>query len=69
MSNLLDSLEIVGDVVADPGEGPCWDPVGGTLHWVDISAGRLHRTVPVSGATTTSELGPAGIPLPLAVLD
>lgn len=58
MSNPLDSLEPVGDVVADLGEGPCWDPVGGTLYWVDIPAGRLHRTVPASGATTTSELGP-----------
>ena len=58
MSNPLDSLELVGDVLADLGEGPCWDPVGGTLYWVDIPAGRLHRTVPASGATTTSELGP-----------
>jgi len=58
MSNPLDSLELVGDVVADLGEGPCWDPAGGTLYWVDISAGRLHRTVPASGATTTCELGP-----------
>ena len=33
MSNPLDSLELVGDVVADLGEGPCWDPVGGTLYW------------------------------------
>ncbi len=58
MGNLLGSLELVGDVVADLGEGPCWDPAGGTLYWVDIVAGRLHRTVPASGATTTSELGP-----------
>ena len=58
MSNPLDSLELVGDVIADLGEGPCWGPVGGTLYWVDIPAGRLHRTVPASGATTTSELGP-----------
>ncbi len=58
MSNFLGSLELVGDVVADLGEGPCWDPAGRILYWVDIAAGRLHRPVPASGATTTSELGP-----------
>jgi sugar lactone lactonase YvrE len=25
------------------GEGPCWDSSSGSLYWVDITAGRVHR--------------------------
>ena len=67
--------EPVGEVVAELGEGPCWDTTGttgttgtmgpvapagppdGTLLWVDIPGGRVHRTVPSSGKTTTMDLG------------
>jgi sugar lactone lactonase YvrE len=75
MHQTIDSsqAEPVGDVVAELGEGPCWDtsgpaaqvapvgPVGpadGTLLWVDIPGGRLHRTAPSSGETATVDLGP-----------
>jgi sugar lactone lactonase YvrE len=63
MHQTIDSsqAEPVGDVVAELGEGPCWDPTGpagGTLLWVDIPGGRLHRTDPRSGDTTTASLGP-----------
>jgi sugar lactone lactonase YvrE len=48
----------VGAVRAELGEGPAWDAVAGVLWWVDIPAGRVHRTDPASGATTTTELEP-----------
>jgi sugar lactone lactonase YvrE len=28
--------------VAELGEGPCWDPVSGSLYWVDAPAGLVH---------------------------
>jgi sugar lactone lactonase YvrE len=58
MHQTIDSsqAEPVGDVVAGLGEGPCW--VDGTVLWVDIPGGRLHRTDPESGQTATIDLGP-----------
>ena len=29
--------------IAELGEGPCWDHFTGSLYWVDIPAGRVHR--------------------------
>jgi sugar lactone lactonase YvrE len=58
MHQTIDSsqAEPVGDVVAELGEGPCW--ADGTVLWVDIPGGRLHRTDPGSGQTATIDLGP-----------
>ena len=39
------------------GEGPHWDDAAGELLRVDISRGRVHRLEPVSGRTSTIELG------------
>lgn len=58
--------EPVGDTVAEWGEGPCWDTGSGTLLWVDIPAGAIHRTDPHTGNTTTDRLPP---PVSLAVPD
>jgi sugar lactone lactonase YvrE len=49
--------EVVADVGARHGEGPLWHPVDGTLDWVDLAAGLLHRTDPRSGATETIDVG------------
>jgi sugar lactone lactonase YvrE len=42
------SVQAASDVVAELGEGPCWD--GATLLWVDIPAGRLPVIYPTSCA-------------------
>ena len=47
----------VGEVSADLGEGPYWDAGSSTLIWVDIHAGLLHRTDPVTGDTRTADIG------------
>lgn len=55
----------VGDTVAEFGEGPCWDRDTGTLLWVDIPAGAIHRTDPDTGRTTTREVpAPVSMVLP-----
>jgi len=50
-------IEPVGEVVAKLGEGPYWDASSSTLIWVDIPAGLLHRTDPVTGNTETADIG------------
>ena len=45
------------DARADLGEGPCWDSESGRLYWVDINAGRIHATDPVTGDDRTIEAG------------
>jgi sugar lactone lactonase YvrE len=55
----------VCDVVAGLGEGPVWDPATGTVVWVDIPGGILHRTAPDSGLTVSRDLGaPLALALP-----
>ncbi|MGW3510067.1 SMP-30/gluconolactonase/LRE family protein [Streptomyces sp. NPDC000994] len=38
------------------GEGPVWDVAGSRLHWVDIAAGHIHTSDPVTGRTTSLTL-------------
>jgi sugar lactone lactonase YvrE len=45
------------DARAGLGEGPCWDSESGRLYWVDIDAGRIHATDPVTGNDRIIEAG------------
>ena len=54
---MADKVDLVLDARAELGEGPIWDPDAGQLVWVDIQAGRLHRTDPSTGADSTLEVG------------
>ena len=51
------SIEVVIDLHARLGEGPCWDHRSGRLVWVDILAGLVHMTDPRTGVTTTVPVG------------
>ncbi|MGW2180696.1 SMP-30/gluconolactonase/LRE family protein [Streptomyces sp. NPDC001732] len=48
--------EIVIPGRAAVGEGPVWDAAAGRLHWVDIPAGHIHSSDPVTGRTARLEL-------------
>jgi sugar lactone lactonase YvrE len=50
-------VEAVGPVRAELGEGPCWDARTGSLLWVDIDGGDVHRTDPRTGHTETTRVG------------
>ncbi|TCP56576.1 sugar lactone lactonase YvrE [Tamaricihabitans halophyticus] len=50
-------VEALAETTASLGEGPHWDAATGTLLWVDISAGEVHRSDPDSGRTKTLRLG------------
>jgi sugar lactone lactonase YvrE len=49
------SVDVVVRTRATLGEGPCWDH--GTLLWVDLSSGTLHRSDPSAGRDDVRELG------------
>jgi len=54
---MADEVDLVLDARAELGEGPIWDPDAGRLVWVDIQAGRLHRTDPSTGEDSTQDVG------------
>ncbi|MBE1443606.1 SMP-30/gluconolactonase/LRE family protein [Paenibacillus sp. OAS669] len=48
--------ELVLDLKATLGEGPCWDSRSGTLYWVDIKQNQLHAYCPEQGTNRTITL-------------
>lgn len=67
MSALLDvTVELVLDSRSDLGEGPVWDDRTGTLVWVDLTVGDVHRFAPSSGKDTL--VASIGTPVGAAVL-
>lgn len=55
--------EVVVPAGAELGERPVWDPATGSLIWVDIHAGRLHRYRPGQGSDVVLELAADGHPV------
>lgn len=53
----MGSARHVLDTRARLAEGPAWDPVSGTLFWVDIYNHRVHRFNPASGETRFYDVG------------
>lgn len=51
--------EIALDARADLGEGPTWDAATGTLLWVDVLVGRVHRFDPTTGVDRSFGVGQA----------
>lgn len=54
MSNY--SLELLLDLKATLGEGPCWDRRNGLLYWVDIKENAVHAYDPYKGMNRTIRL-------------
>ncbi len=54
----------VGEVRAEHGEGPAWDATSGVLLWVDMLAGRLHRTSADGGDEVTEYDQPVCVAVP-----
>lgn len=59
--------EVVPVPAARLGEGPRWDERTGTLLWVDIPAGRVHRLDPADDSHVVLDVGqPVGVAVPHA---
>jgi sugar lactone lactonase YvrE len=50
-------VELILDARAELGEAPVWDADAGVLVWVDITAGVVHRTDPLTGSDETTDVG------------
>ncbi|MDF2705137.1 SMP-30/gluconolactonase/LRE family protein [Nonomuraea muscovyensis] len=63
----VSELEVVPVPAARLGEGPRWDGRTGTLLWVDIPAGHVHRLDPADGSHAVLDVGqPVGVAVPRA---
>ncbi|WP_030371023.1 SMP-30/gluconolactonase/LRE family protein [Streptomyces rimosus] len=61
------SVEVALAVRAHFAECPTWDAADGTLLWVDMNNGGIHRYHPADGADTVTEIGqPVAAALPRA---
>lgn len=59
------AAELLLDARAELAEGPVWDEADGTLVWVDILAGHVHRLDPGGRGDTRIEVGePVGCAVP-----
>jgi sugar lactone lactonase YvrE len=56
MHILAATMRLAVRATARVGEGPVWDAGTGSLRWVDILAGAIHRSELATGATTTRVL-------------
>ena len=54
---MISAPELILDAHADLGEGPAWEPLTGSLYWVDIHAGCLHIFYLQDGSDRSIELG------------
>lgn len=52
-----EDADVVIDLGSRLGEGPVWDHRTGVLAWVDILAGLVHLTDPITGVTTSIPVG------------
>lgn len=50
-------VEVIADVRAHVGEAPAWDPLTGTLLFVDVEPGAVYRWTPDTGQTTRFHVG------------
>jgi sugar lactone lactonase YvrE len=62
-------VQLAQDARATIGEGPVWDQRSQRLHWVDISAGLVHRFSPRDGSDSTLDVGQPVGSLALGVRD
>lgn len=51
------TADLLLDAHADVGEGPAWDAAAGTLAWVDITAGLVHRLDLAGGRDVAFDAG------------
>ncbi len=58
-SLVLDAPRPVPGTAAELGESPVWDPLVQRLRWVDLMAGVLHETDPVTGEGSATQLDDA----------
>lgn len=58
MTTTVDAVvDCIWQANASLGEGPLWDAADGVLHWIDITAGRLHRLDLAVGKQATVNVG------------